>query len=175
MCVNRRHNETETFKNPKSGGIKENKPWCMKPLLQSPTPSITASSRVEQSPWETKSMTHTVNQTQKPLHTFSFKAHSCPDVVSAFGWRRGEDFPQNRTLDAHKNSSKYKTNKTRDRETGCTGYCLENYSKFKMIIIFFYLCILSWTSHLQQQPVNKFACRNHRFKGFEMMISVSVE
>lgn len=49
-----------------------NWPWCMKPLLQSPTPSITASSRVEQSPWETKSMTHTVGQSQclfTPFHT----------------------------------------------------------------------------------------------------------
>lgn len=36
----------------------------MKPLLQSPTPSVTASSRVEQSPWETKSMTHTVDHLQ---------------------------------------------------------------------------------------------------------------
>lgn len=45
----------------------------MKPLLQSPTPSITASSRVEQSPWETKSMTHSQSDT-KPLYTFSFKA-----------------------------------------------------------------------------------------------------
>lgn len=37
-------------------------PWCMKPLLQSPMPSVTASSRVEQSPWETKPVTHTVGQ-----------------------------------------------------------------------------------------------------------------
>ncbi len=49
-----------------------NWPWCMKPLLQRPTPSVTASSRVEQSPWETKSMTHTVGQLQclfTPSHT----------------------------------------------------------------------------------------------------------
>lgn len=28
--------------------------------------------------------------------------------------------------------------------------------------------------YLQQEPVNKFTRRNHRFKGFKMMISVSI-
>ena len=50
----------------------------MKPLLQSPTPSITASSRVEQSPWETKSMTHTVGQSQCLFTPFQTQQTAAP-------------------------------------------------------------------------------------------------
>lgn len=59
------------------------RPWCMKPLLQSPTPSVTASSRVEQSPWETKMRDTHSRSVTIPVATAHTRRAAAPEAEAS--------------------------------------------------------------------------------------------